>query len=234
MTEEERTNLPALLFVILCWFLITQYAGLLDRLFAFGQIHTYLLPAIRMTLLCLVTYAYVRIYEKRGFRKGFNFSFRKVGRNLIWALVIFALSFLAERLYQLLIVTPLTKRAVEASSGASRESIGPLFDRLVAFGYVVYEGIVEVLIFIGFLLDRLMKKWGVVRALLATNVVFALWHYGYLKNGWLEGSLMIVLTFVIGIIVSLGYVQTRNSLSPIIAHFLVDLPSNVRELLGIL
>jgi hypothetical protein len=71
MIEEERPNLPAGFLVVLCWFLITQYAGVLTRLFDFRQIHTYLLPAIRMTLLCSVTYAYIRIYEKRGFRSQF-------------------------------------------------------------------------------------------------------------------------------------------------------------------
>ncbi len=83
------------------------------------------------------------------------------------------------------------------------------------------------------MLDRLARKWGWAWATLATNLGFALWHYDYLRAGRLEGSLMILLTFLARLIISLSYVKTRNSLSPMICHTLVDAPSELGALLGL-
>jgi len=44
--------------------------------------------------------------------------------------------------------------------------------------------------------------------------------------------ILIGLTFVLGLIISLSYVRTRNVLAPILCHLLVDSPSAVSILLG--
>ncbi len=136
--------------------------------------------------------------------------------------------------YQFLIVKPLTENIIQASGAISHGEIRPFYERLIEYLYIVYEGIIEVIIFIGFLLDRLAKKWKWPAALILGNILFALWHYSYWSKGWLEGSLMIILTFLAGLIVSLSYVKTENTLSPVICHTLVDSPASIRILLGLI
>jgi membrane protease YdiL (CAAX protease family) len=187
-----------------------------------------------MTLVFLATYAYISGIEKKSFAAGFNFSFRKIGKNIIWAFIfsLIALAVLAG--YQFLIVRPLASKILEASVTGSEGMSKAFSERLIVYFYVVYEGIIEVLIFIGFLLDRLAIRWGWAGALAASNFCFALWHYAYWRNGLLEGTLMVVLTFIAGIIISLSYLKTKNSLSPTICHFLVDSPMAISELLGMM
>jgi membrane protease YdiL (CAAX protease family) len=50
--------------------------------------------------------------------------------------------------------------------------------------------------------------------------------------GWLPGSLLIVLTFIAGSLISLNYMKTRNTLSSALCHVFVDSPSAIRILLG--
>jgi membrane protease YdiL (CAAX protease family) len=120
---------------------------------------------------------------------------------------------------------------VEASA-ATEHYEALIGDRIIEFAYVLYEGIVEVLLFIGFLLDRLERRVGATAAVLLSNVVFALWHYAYWRQGALAGTLMILFAFIAGSITSLNYLKTRNSLSPVICHTLIDAPNSIRELLG--
>ena len=110
----------------------------------------------------------------------------------------------------------------------------PFWSRLIEYLYIVYEGIIEVFIFIGFLFDRLWKRWSWPLALLVANIGFGLWHYSYWSKGLLEGSLMIILTIISGIIHSANYMKTRNSLSPTVTHFLTDSPAAIRILLGMM
>ncbi len=45
---------------------------------------------------------------------------------------------------------------------------------------------------------------------------------------------MVGLTFIAGCLISLGYLKTKNSLTPVVSHILVDSPSAIRELLGLM
>ncbi|UCG89117.1 MAG: CPBP family intramembrane metalloprotease [Gemmatimonadota bacterium] len=89
------------------------------------------------------------------------------------------------------------------------------------------------LVFVGFLLDRLAKRWGWAAAVLVNNAGFAVWHYNYLAQGLLLGGAMMFLTFPAGSVISLAHVKTRNTLSAVICHTLVDSPTSVLILLGI-
>jgi membrane protease YdiL (CAAX protease family) len=187
-----------------------------------------------MTFMFLATYFYVKFYEKKSFSEGFNFSFKSLGRNVLWALVFTVIDALALHTYLFLIVKPLTKEVIIASSGIGQQAPPPFWSRLIEYLYIVYEGIIEVFIFIGFLFDRLWKRWGWPLALLVGNIAFGLWHYSYWSKGLLEGSLMIILTIISGIIHSINYMKTKNSLSPAITHFLTDSPMAIRILLGMM
>jgi membrane protease YdiL (CAAX protease family) len=77
-----------------------------------------------------------------------------------------------------------------------------------------------------------MKKWGPAVAVILGNIIFALWHYPYWKMGFLAGSLMIFLTFSAGVMISLNYLKTRNTLSTAMCHIFVDSPSALKILLG--
>jgi len=136
--------------------------------------------------------------------------------------------------YQFLIVKPLTEKFIQASSGISEEAVRSFGGRLIEFLYIIYEEVIEVFIFVGFLLDRLAKKMNWPFVIIVSNIGFALWHYDYWSKGWLEGSLMILLTFISGVIVSLSYFKTKNSLSPVICGILVDCPNSIRILLGLM
>jgi membrane protease YdiL (CAAX protease family) len=237
MSEErkrDRLGLIGVGFIVASWFLLTWLAPYYSRLLSLRRIH-FILPAyLRMTLMYLVTWVYVRFREKKTFGPGFNFSFRRLGRTLLWGVIIAVVATAVLEAYQAWVVVPLTRRALEASSQGPAASVAPFWSRLVDYLYIVYEGIVEVLIFIGFLLDRLAARWKPWLALVVSNVVFALWHYAYWRMGLLEGSLMILLTFIAGSLISLGYLKTRNSLTAVVSHILIDTPSAVKELLGLL
>lgn len=237
MPEEEdqgRTGLIGVGLVVACWFLLTWLAPYYSRLLPLRRIHPVLPAALRMTLMYLVTWLYVRYREKKTFAPGFGFSFHRLGRVLLWGVIIAAVATAVLEAYQAWVVAPLTRQALQASTEGPAETIAPFGSRLVDYLYVVYEGTIEVLIFIGFLLARLAERWKPWIALVSSNVVFALWHYAYWRKGLLEGSLMIGLTFIAGTIISLGYFKTRNSLTGIAAHILIDTPSAIKELLGIL
>ncbi|UCC49546.1 MAG: CPBP family intramembrane metalloprotease [Gemmatimonadota bacterium] len=231
--KERKVSEPVSLFsVYAAWIVVGELAPYLNRLVGLGRYHTWLLAAIRMTLLVLVTFAYIRAIEKRPFCSGFNLSFQQIPKNILWAVVFFLVAGLILMPYQFFVVRPLTEGFVTASAGISHEAARPFADRLVEYLYIVYEGIVEALIFIGFLLDRLARRWGWLAAILVSNLAFALWHYDYLASGLLTGSLMMILTFLAGVPESLSYVKTKNSLSPIICHTLIDSPMSIRILLG--
>ncbi len=235
MKEESRKiNLFFVFLIVLSWFAINEFTPYLKRIFDFRKIHSYFLPALRMTLMFLVTYFYVRFHEKKSFSEGFSFSFQKIGKNILWAFIFFLVAGVVLMGYQFFIVMPLEEKVVEASAAVSEGAIKPFWSRLVEYIYVVYEGIIEVLIFIGFFLDRLARRWTWAGGLIVSNIIFALWHYSYWEKGLLEGSLMIFLTFIAGIFVSLSYLRTKNTLSPTICHFLVDTPTSIRELLGLM
>lgn len=221
-------------FIYLTWIIISELVPYLNHIFDFRRINVWILPAVRMTLMFLVTYAYVKFYEKQSFSSGFTFSFTNIGKNIFWAVIFFAVAGGVIVSYQFLIVKPLTEKFIQASSGISEEAVRSFGERLIEFLYIIYEEVIEVFLFIGFLLDRLAKKWGWPLAIIVSNIVFALWHYDYWSQGWLEGSLMILLTFIAGVIISLCYFKTKNSLSPVICGNLVDCPNSIRILLGLM
>ncbi|UCC75033.1 MAG: CPBP family intramembrane metalloprotease [Gemmatimonadota bacterium] len=232
MNRLARPNFLHLFLVFLAWILIGELTPYLRPVLDIGRLTTWLLAALRMTIMLLVTYLYIRLAEGGSFSTGFNLRFEQVPKNLLWAFVFFLLSGVVLMLYQFLIVRPLLAGYVEASGMAHAEGVRPFGERLVDYLYIVYEGVVEVLIFIGFLIDRLARAWKWPAAIVVGNLAFAFWHYGYLSSGLLAGSLMMILTFLAGVTVTLSYVKTRNTLSPIICHALVDSPSSIRILLG--
>lgn len=235
MEEKIKTSHLGFVFLIyIFWLFIDYLYPFLNRLYDFRSINQWILPAVRMALMLFVTYFFIRFYEKKTFSSGFNFAFEKFGKNILWALIFFVVAGVVLMGYQFLIVKPLTKKVMEASSAISHGDVKPFYERLIEYLYIVYEGIIEVFIFIGFLLDRLAKKWKWSVALIVGNILFALWHYNYWSKGWLEGSLMVILTFLAGIIVSLSYVKTKNTLSPVLCHTLVDSPASIRILLGLM
>ncbi len=229
-----RPRFSLLLLVYLTWILITELTPYANRVFDFRRIDPLLLPAIRMTLMLLVTAVFASRWENKPFFEAFNLTLRKPWQSLLWALVFFAVAIAVLAAYQYLLVIPLTQKVLIASGQAHEETVRPFAERLTEYLYIVYEGLVEVIIFIGFLLDRLAKRWGWAAAVIASNIGFALWHYDYWRAGWLNGSLMIILTFLAGSMISLSYVKTKNTLSPIICHTLVDSPSSLRLLLGLM
>ncbi len=229
---QEHSERPLAIFAVYAsWIAVTALTPFLKHLYNFRGINPNLLPGIRMTVMLLVTVLFARAVEQRRFADAFNLNFRQLGKNILWAVVFFALATAVVEAYQYMIVRPVLGSGVEASAG-SHEATLPLFNRLIEYAYVVYEGIVEVLIFIGFMLDRLARRWGWTWSLVVTNIGFALWHFAYLRQGWLVGSLMILLTFFAGFIISLSYIKTRNSLSPMLCHTLVDMPPGIGMLLG--
>jgi len=234
MEKRNPSNLLFVFLIYLSWILIDEFIPYLNRIFDFRKINLWILPAVRMTLMFLVSYFYVKLYEKQSFSSGFNFSFNKIGKNILWAFVFFVIVGAFAMPYQFLIVKPLTGEMKTASSVVSHNVVNPFVERLIEYLYIVYEGIIEVIIFVGFFLDRLAKRWNWPSALIVANIGFALWHYNYWRSGWLEGSLMIIMTFIMGIIISLSYVKTKNSLSPVICHTLVDSPNSIRILLGMM
>jgi len=227
-------NLAPLLSVYVSWICISILTPQLNRLIDFQRINPYLLPVARMTLMFLVTYVFVRTREKASFSSGFNFRFREIARNFGWALAFFAVAAVVLGGYQLGVVMPLTERVLTASASPAQASIPPFDKRVIQYVYVVYEGIIEVLIFIGFLFDRLARRLGLFAAIIVGNVAFALWHYDYWRAGWLNGTLMVFLSFLVGVITSLSYYRTKNSLSPIFCHTFIDTPNAIRELLGMI
>jgi len=232
--EKKYLNLLSIFLVYISWIIITELIPYIKHIYDFHKINRWILPAIRMTLMLLVTFFYARFYEKRSFTSGFNFSFQKIGKNIFWAVIFFVGTGIFVLAYQAFIVKPLTKKFVIASSGISREVARPFIERLIEYLYIVYEGIIEVLIFIGFLLDRLARKWGWTAAIIVSNVAFAFWHFHYWRSGWLNGSLMIILTFLIGVGTSLCYAKTKNSMGPVLLHTMMDSPMSIRILLGMM
>jgi len=235
--QEPQVNLLYLVVVVASWLAIMEATPLLNNIFHFRQSSLLsLLAALRMTLLLLATCLYVRLYEKQRFAAGFRFRFEKIGWNIFWAFLFFIMAIAVLIPYQSFVVRPLLKHSAEASMAAPSSALAlkPFFDRFVEFAYVLYEGIIEVLVFIGFLVDRLARRWNWPRAIIAGNLVFALWHYRYWEKGLLEGSLMIGLTSFAGAIISLNYWKTKNTFSSAACHTLVDLPNSIRELLGML
>jgi membrane protease YdiL (CAAX protease family) len=232
--DRPPSRLSGIIAVVAAWFALTALTRYIPGVPALRAIHPILPAALRMTLMLLVTWLYIGLREHASFGLGFGFSFAKIGRDVFWGVVIALVAAGAVEGYQALIVKPLTRHAVEASGvREAAEAIRPFGARLIEYLYIVYEGIVEVLVFVGFLLDRLARTWKPVWAVPASNAVFALWHYAYWRQGALEGSLMIGLTFVAGAVISLGYLRTKNSLTPVISHVLVDTPGAIRVLLGL-
>jgi membrane protease YdiL (CAAX protease family) len=235
MAKEKSSFDVVYIFIIyFIWIVITKYIGYLNRLYDFHSINIWILPAIRMTLMLLVPYFYIKFYEQQSFASGFNFRFQKIWKNILWAVVFFFATGIVFYAYQSFIVKPLVKKAVVASSGISPGALKPFVERLIEYLYIVYEGIVEVFVFVGFFLDRLAKKWGWIAAIIISNIGFALWHFSYWSQGWLNGTLMIIMTFIIGVGTSLCYMKTKNTLGPVLLHTMFDSPNAIRILLGVM
>jgi membrane protease YdiL (CAAX protease family) len=214
------------------WLGITWAEPQLYRVVDLRSINPWIIPTVRMLLMLAAAYAVLRWVEHRSFASGFHVSKQRIGAALAWAVGLAVAAYGAEWLYERVVMLPLLGGGQEASSGHEAETIQPLVARGVEYGYIVIEGVIECLIFVGFLIDRLARRWGWVAALLVGNVAFALWHFWYFRAGLLPGGVLIGLTFVLGLIISLSFVRTRNVLAPIACHLLVDSPSAISILLG--
>lgn len=232
-TKNTEPKISSIFLIVAGWFLITELAPFLNRVFDFRSINVWIIPYIRMFLMLLITWLFVHYAENKSFSAGFNINFKKFWKNLLWAVVFFLVAGLLIWLYQQMIVKALTEKTIQASSEIHQPAKIPFPWRLFEYSYIVFEGFVEVLIFIGFLIDRLAKKWDWTAAIFVGNIVFALWHYNYWSSGLISGTLMIILSFIMGMVVSFSYLKTRNSVSPILCHFFIDSPNAIRELLGI-
>lgn len=224
--------LIGLVLLIASWFAITQFTPYVNKLYDFRSINPWILAYIRMAVMLCVTWAYVAFFEKKTFSQGFNIFFKDFGRSLLWAVSFFVLTFLAEKLYNILVMKPLIPEMFTASSSGGKALTHSLGARVFEYFYIVFEGVVEVLIFIGVLVDRLSKKWGWAVSIIAGNIIFALWHYPYWRMGLLPGTLLIILTFIAGSLISLNYMKTKNTLSSALCHIFVDSPSAIKILLG--
>lgn len=235
MDEKPKlTSLWPVFGIFLSWMFITYTIPYANRVFDFRRINIWILPTMRMTLMLAVTYLFIRFYEGKSFAAGFNFFFKDIRKNLLWAVVFFFIAGAVVMPLQLFVIKPVLKKTVEVSSAMAHGVDKSFLERLIEYLYIVYEGVVEVLIFIGFLVDRLVKKWGWAAGIIAGNVGFALWHFHYWRSGLIEGGLMIVLTLIMGTIDSLCYMKTRNSLGPVLCHTLHDSPNAIRILLGLM
>lgn len=231
-SQAKRVHILSLLLLVISWFAITHFTPVLNKLYDFRSINIWILPYIRMMLMLIVGYLFIAGIEKKKFSDGFNIRFADFGRNLLWAVVFFLITFLAEKIYNWLVMQPLTPEIMTASSSGGKAATEPLGARIFEYFYIVFEGVVEVLVFIGILVDRLAKKWGWTAGIIAGNIIFALWHYSYWRMGFLPGTVLVVLTFIAGTIISLNYMKTRNTLSSALCHIFVDSPSAIKILLG--
>jgi membrane protease YdiL (CAAX protease family) len=234
--KKEDIKIVYIVLVFLSWIAIEELYGKLLSLFNYKVINIWIWAAVRMTVLFLVTYLFIKWYEDKSFSKGFNFNFSKLGKNVLWAVIFFVIAGLIIWPYLQFVVNPLVGESAHASTSMeiNQNSVKPFMDRLIEYLYIVYEGVIEVFIFIGFLLDRMVKKIGWIWGIVLSNIGFALWHYDYLQQGILPGILMIFLTFILGVFTSLNYYKTRNTMSGAIFHTLVDSPNAIRILLGIM
>lgn len=225
-----------IILIYLSWIAIEELFGKVLSLFNYKVINIWIWSAVRMTLLFLVTYLFIKWHENKSFSEGFNFQFSKLGKNILWAVIFFVIAGAVIWPYLQFIVNPLVGEGARASTSTQihQNVVKPFMDRLIEYLYIVYEGVIEVFIFIGFLLDRVVKKFGWIWGIFLCNMGFALWHYDYLQQGILPGILMILLTFSLGVITSLNYYKTRNTLSGAILHTMVDSPNAIRILLGLM
>lgn len=230
--SEISPPITSLLAIFLVWIAVTAASPYFNRIIDFNHINRWIWPAVRMTLMLLVTMLYATVIERRRLAEGFNIRFRDLRRSFIWAVAFFVVALVVVGAYERYILTPLTSVST-ASSVTEPEPIQPFMQRLIEYLYILFEGIVETLVFIGFFLDRLARRMGWGWALLVSNIGFALWHYQYLHAGLAKGGMMMALTFIAGTVISLSYLKTRNSLSPAICHTLVDLASEIKPLLGL-
>jgi membrane protease YdiL (CAAX protease family) len=228
----ERVRLPQLAVVVVAWFAVTWLTPQLNLLVDLRSVNLWILPYLRMALMLGITWAFVAKVERLGFGQGFNLRFDRLGRAVWWAAIFFVITFAAEKAYAALVLNPLAHGVTEASSVGVSSGVRSLTARAFEYSYIVFEGIVEVLVFIGFLVDRLAKRWGWVASVLISNVIFALWHFPYWRMGALPGTLLVVQTFIAGVVISLNFRVTKSSLSSALCHFLVDSPSALRILLG--
>jgi hypothetical protein len=133
MEKRNPSNLLFVFLIYLGWILIDEFVPYLNRIFDFRKINLWLLPSVRMTLMFLVTYFYVKFYEKQSFSSGFNFSFKKIGKNILWAFVFFIIVGAFAMPYQFLIVKPLTGEMKTASSVVSHNVVNPFVERLIEY-----------------------------------------------------------------------------------------------------
>jgi len=71
MSEIKPSPTPVrivwLFFLVIAWFLITQFTPFLNKLYDFRSVNPWLLAYIRMALMLIVTWFYVSICERKSF-----------------------------------------------------------------------------------------------------------------------------------------------------------------------
>ena len=225
--QQRAVPVPVLLLMFAVWLAITWATPYFNAVVNLRRVDPWLPPAIRMLLILLTTWLVAYLWDDGGLGAIFNLSTRRLGSALGWAIAFAALALVVEKIYEWLILGSFLNTS---SKSPGTNAVPAISRRIFESFYIVLEGVVESLVFVGFLIDRLAKRYGWTFALILGNAAFALWHFGYWKAGLLEGSLLIGMVFVIGSAVALSYKMTKNCLSPIIAHTLVDAPGIGRVL----
>ena len=88
------------------------------------------------------------------------------------------------------------------------------FDKVIyLFLMVIITPVVEEIIYRGFLINLLLKKYSVKLALIISSLIFAFFHLRFAGIGFL---------FVYGLFFGYVYYKTNSLIAPILAHFIIN------------
>jgi len=221
MSETNPPSLHSLLFPVFLWFLINEYTPYINRIAFLQPVTAWLYPLLRIGLVLLVTWLYIRLAEGKTFAGGFHLRFQRIPDQLYRALLYGAAGVVIIAVFRRLLLNPV----LYGRSAAPALAAGlPFISRQGEAGYLLLRGAVQALVLAGFLVDRLRRSHGPGFALIFANLLFALWHYPYLKLGIKGGILMMTLALLTGFVISLNYLKTQNTLSSVVCYWIIDLP----------
>ncbi|MCL2421336.1 MAG: CPBP family intramembrane metalloprotease [Defluviitaleaceae bacterium] len=99
--------------------------------------------------------------------------------------------------------------------------ISPYFNLMRLFEPIIFVGITEELVFRGFLLNAFLKKVEPVKAVIASETLFALIHVPiWIYRGFDVVTILVSLVsvFVIGALFAFSFIKTKNIWVPIVLH----------------
>ena len=183
------------LFSILAALIIMPLKGLIDKELQFFLIYLFINGAT-------LTWAFFYRARKSGIK---TFSIALKDHQYIVPVVIATIALL------LGVVSPIV--SVIPVSDFMKKALQEIGDMKGVFGFlavVVAAPIFEELIFRGIILDGLWKKYGRMRAILFSSVLFGIAHLNIPQ---------FVVAFLIGLLMGWVYVNTRNLWFTILIHF---------------